>query len=557
MSRALAIIITALLIYVSVIVAVVISTDEYVSRELGTGDVLKLEVVGKTGPQGPPGPGGGGRGINVRAYGAVGDGKADDTEAFQKAIQAAKAGDILYIPRGNYLVKEELYIDHGIHLLGDGPKSQVYQSEDKNLFHYKMYTPGYYGAAGCIIQSVALGSAAKSEGRSVLLLDESPYNTLYNVSLGGGYYGLHIRGSLGTTSYSLRNITYRGGAVKDGELLGFFAPLPDTWAVVYAEPTSQFAINHTSFFGTTIQQRAEYGFHLTAGGSQGGITMHGGLIEGVKQHAVYLRGFNLSSSISGMHFESGAISTGNASNVKLAGCANVNIEGCFLGGNRGLEISACKGIEVRGGSAWNIVADELSTMIDVHGLLYKDLDIHSGQTRCWNLRDMDDQGSGGYGYYSGPITGIINQNTDLEKWENELPVGFGKYGAITRETGITHTGKSAVRIDYKPNIAGLVYSVDAGRYKGKPHSISVRFWVWIPHDSPVKPRMYFIYDNWKYVGISPVFDKVEYEKWTPVNYTQNLSGNAYKIEIVMGAIYVGKAEGYIIADDFYVAEFPF
>jgi len=552
-------------LYACLISVIVMSSEENLDRELATGDVLKFEVTGKTGPPGPPGmigpvgpsgPGGGGRGINVRDMGAVGDGKADDTEAFMKAIEAAKAGDTIFVPPGCYVVKKELYVDHGIHLEGEGPKSQVYQAEDLNLFHYRMYTPGYYGAAGCLIQNIALGSAAISKGRSVLLLDESPYNVLFNVFLGGGYYGLHIRGSLGTTGYSVRNITYRGGVIKDGELLGFFAPLPVPWAVIYAEPTSRFAINHTSFFATTIQQRAEYGIYMIAGSPEGGITLNGGLTEGVKQEALTLKGFTLSSSISGMWFESGDIATGHASNVKLSGCSNMNVEGCFLGGNRGLEIQGCRRIEVRGGTAWNIVTDKASKNIEIHGLLYKTLDIHSKVTRCWNLGNMGDQGSGAYGYYSGPVAGILNENTDMEQWENGLPVGYGKFGTVSRETGIVRSGKSAVRIHYRPNIAGLVYKVDPRLLSGG-QTVSLRMFVWIPKGSPVRPRFYTIFNGWQSCNISPTFNKVEPETWTPINHTFDApEKDCYDFRIVLGASYAGKEEGDIVADDIYVCGFP-
>ena len=54
--------------------------------------------------------------FNVAAYGARGDGMADDTEAIQKAIDAAgnfsrgqaSKGGIVYLPAGAYLVAKTL-----------------------------------------------------------------------------------------------------------------------------------------------------------------------------------------------------------------------------------------------------------------------------------------------------------------------------------------------------------------------------------------------------------------------------------------------------------------
>ena len=57
---------------------------------------------------------------SVRDYGAVGDGKTDDTAAFQKALDTAAqaGGGVVYAPRGNYFFAGHLNIPNAVTLKG-------------------------------------------------------------------------------------------------------------------------------------------------------------------------------------------------------------------------------------------------------------------------------------------------------------------------------------------------------------------------------------------------------------------------------------------------------
>jgi len=58
--------------------------------------------------------------VNIRDFGAKGDGGADDSEAFQKAFQAARGGGAtVFLPRGNYLMTRTLEIPEGVTLSGE------------------------------------------------------------------------------------------------------------------------------------------------------------------------------------------------------------------------------------------------------------------------------------------------------------------------------------------------------------------------------------------------------------------------------------------------------
>lgn len=73
--------------------------------------------------------------INVRDFGAKGDGTTDDTEAIQEAANKAE-GKSLYIPSGRYLLSSaSVTLPSNVHVFGDGPDSCLIQ-------------PNYYSYSG-------------------------------------------------------------------------------------------------------------------------------------------------------------------------------------------------------------------------------------------------------------------------------------------------------------------------------------------------------------------------------------------------------------------------
>jgi hypothetical protein len=66
-------------------------------------------------------------------YSAKADGKADDTQAIQKAIDACPVGKAVLLPAGTYRLTTELKISKGIALRGEGPaKTKLINESDKD-----------------------------------------------------------------------------------------------------------------------------------------------------------------------------------------------------------------------------------------------------------------------------------------------------------------------------------------------------------------------------------------------------------------------------------------
>jgi hypothetical protein len=83
---------------------------------------------------------------NVRTYGAVGDGVADDTLAFNQAItdMNAKGGGLIYIPAGTYLTTGiSINVPNSIHLLGEGRDVCVIKRSPNNGLHVISFDKSY------------------------------------------------------------------------------------------------------------------------------------------------------------------------------------------------------------------------------------------------------------------------------------------------------------------------------------------------------------------------------------------------------------------------------
>src|SRR5437763_7422991 len=70
----------------------------------------------------PPGT----RALNVRTFGAVGDGTANDRAAIQTAVDAARPGATVYFPAGTYRLDDAIKVRHGrLTFAGVGARSVI------------------------------------------------------------------------------------------------------------------------------------------------------------------------------------------------------------------------------------------------------------------------------------------------------------------------------------------------------------------------------------------------------------------------------------------------
>lgn len=110
--------------------------------------------------------------VNIRDYGAKGDGVTDDLNAFRMAIQDFFSDNaVLYIPKGTYLIRGTLYLDKRIVFRGEGPDQTLLlfdlQGEDKNCIDVLKYDRGNW---------IPILEAGQKNSRWVIM--ETPFSLL-------------------------------------------------------------------------------------------------------------------------------------------------------------------------------------------------------------------------------------------------------------------------------------------------------------------------------------------------------------------------------------------
>lgn len=93
--------------------------------------------------------------VNVKQFGAMGDGINDDTEAIQEAI---RSGKFIYLPKGTYKIKETLNLEDQCILYGAGSDTVIMCECDPGIITYK---------AGAVIRDLNLKGNDNNTGLSV------------------------------------------------------------------------------------------------------------------------------------------------------------------------------------------------------------------------------------------------------------------------------------------------------------------------------------------------------------------------------------------------------
>jgi hypothetical protein len=261
---------------------------------------------------------------HVMQYGAKGDGINDDTVAFQKTFDQVKAGGIVVLPEGHFTLSSTVVITKPVTIIGAGFATQIYSNSGQTLFQL-------VNVNDSVIRDVYLGSSSTVPGVSLIELVNSHRNQINNVTMLGGYYGLHLKGSLLNTMIDIRSGT---------NFQGFFAPTSVTNTWVMGEPFNQVSANANTLIAPVLEGGTN-GIVLTDNAGQGSINILGGTMEGVTGTALTFQATFLPSSVTGTHFEANGIA-----DIVIQASSNIHISSVvsnmpinLLGDSRNVKIS--------------------------------------------------------------------------------------------------------------------------------------------------------------------------------------------------------------------------
>lgn len=210
---------------------------------------------------------------NVKEYGALGNGVADDSAAIQAAITAATAarGGAVYLPAGVYLCGTTITLPSNIHLWGDGIGGDIFSATKGTTIKLKngtnadlIKTAGFDGFTGV----TAPGTEPNRFGLHQLVLDGNKANNTAGKPL--RIYG---------RNYVIDNLTIQNGAEGGcySEWVGGGYEMEAMWSNFKIFDCGgghglEFKGPHDSQFVNGVVARGElpyYGIYLNGGGAAG------------------------------------------------------------------------------------------------------------------------------------------------------------------------------------------------------------------------------------------------------------------------------------------------
>jgi hypothetical protein len=165
---------------------------------------------------GPAAPAIAGAPVNVRSFGATGDGVTDDSAGIQAALDSLRDGGALYFPKGRYAFGRTLVIPSQVRIYGDNKRSTLllYTGSDRALVSGERDDRYGTGSYYLTIENITVRGADLGTG----LFITSRYMTVSNVELSHFAVGIDAQACWTNKFYNV-SFFYNGIAFKGGAFL--------------------------------------------------------------------------------------------------------------------------------------------------------------------------------------------------------------------------------------------------------------------------------------------------------------------------------------------------
>lgn len=303
--------------------------------------------------------------VNVRAFGAMGDGVTNDTEAIKKAIETGKA---VYFPSGTYLLYEQITANQNICLYGDGEKSII------KLAPYDQSRPEEY--EGRTVYNVYMLSVAEETPVRVELQDivlDANKEGYEADALGNGSSKDDHTTCIDfkkPTSVKMRNVTIRNALIEGAYI----------WC---GENTEYVQIDSCRFLDNGFYQEDASGLHIE--GELGNAVVSNCIFARNGFHGLLIAGNN-------GKFHNITSHENGWDGVCMWGCASYNmLSNVYCFGNRGgIHIKCNYSSWITDDDAWDSAKGNMLTNISTKGNTYGILLGASEGTKICGIRSEDE-----------------------------------------------------------------------------------------------------------------------------------------------------------------------
>jgi hypothetical protein len=238
--------------------------------------------------------------INVKAFGAKGDGQNDDTQAIYSAIEALPpSGGTVFLPAGTYLTTGLVLADRKVMLVGeggacDGPPLPNQSQNAATVLLSKTNAPivkftvndrvrgqfqnrFWVGMRDIAVQGNGNGNAQQLNNQHGLQIDNRGLE-IYNVSISNcGGHGVYLTDSVVSNLYNLRVYFCNGDGINNDDTPTFAKP-------------GQGSANGTNIFGGSALGNGRDGIRIERNGW--GTSTFGFTVEGNAGYGINLLGKN-------------------------------------------------------------------------------------------------------------------------------------------------------------------------------------------------------------------------------------------------------------------------